>query len=95
MSIRNVATQFASGLRLFIATHTVPIPDGHDFEDLTFAATVRKAKAALPLPKRLPYRRWLLCSETDFGGRPFYRSLPTVSISEPHFSNYRYSYRIT
>jgi hypothetical protein len=30
-------------------TRMVPIPEDQDLEDLTFAATVRKAKAVLPI----------------------------------------------
>jgi hypothetical protein len=47
MTVGNVATQFASGLRLFKATRTVPIPDDQTIEDLTFAATLRETKADL------------------------------------------------
>jgi hypothetical protein len=47
MSVGNVVTQFASGLRLFMATRSVPIPDDRDFEDLTFVATISEAKPEL------------------------------------------------
>jgi hypothetical protein len=38
-----------AGLRSFVVDCWVPIPEDQDLEDLTFAATVRKAKAVLPI----------------------------------------------
>jgi hypothetical protein len=42
-----VENQFASGLRLFMATRSVPIPADGKREDQSFAGSARKAKADL------------------------------------------------
>jgi hypothetical protein len=64
MSVGNVVTQFASGLRLFMVIRSVPIPDDQDFEDLTFVATISDAKPDLGFTKCPPHCGWLLSNDT-------------------------------